>query len=212
MPKGITRILTPQEELKIKKEYLTTPVKTLAREIGVSQTKIRGFLKKHKLIIPAHIAAERRAKSQFKKGHVPLNKGKEWKDFMSAEAMEASRRTQFKPGRKPHNTKYNGCIVKRADTSGRFYKYIRISEGKWELYHRYLWEQTNGPIPKGSVLIFKDEDNTNCRLENLELISVEEHMLRNSKHNYPEEIIPTMALIAKLEKSIKSKIKNDGKE
>jgi hypothetical protein len=105
MPKGITRILTPQEELKIKKEYLTTPVKTLAREIGVSQTKIRGFLKKHKLIIPAHIAAERMAKSQFKKGHVPINKGQKWKAIMSAEAMEASRRTQFKPGSKPHNTK-----------------------------------------------------------------------------------------------------------
>jgi hypothetical protein len=55
------------------------------------------------------------------------------------------------------------------------------------------------------VLIFKDEDSTNCSMENLELISMEEHMLRNSKHNYPEEIIPTMALIAQLEKSIKSK-------
>lgn len=205
MPKGKTRPFTSFEEWKIKQEFLIKPIKTLASEIGVGQTKVRNFLKKNGLVIPPDVAAERRKKSQFKKGMVSWNKGKKPSEYLTAEAQDKMSKTQFKKGRKPHNTKYDGCIVIRRDKNGFLYKYIRLSKGNWALLHRYNWEQANGKIEPGMIISFVDGNTLNCEISNLEILSMEQNMLRNSKHNFPDEIVPTMALISKLEKSIKSK-------
>jgi hypothetical protein len=42
--------------------------------------------------------------TQFKKGNVAFNKGKKREEFMTPEGMAAVEKTQFKKGRKPHNT------------------------------------------------------------------------------------------------------------
>ncbi len=60
------------------------------------------------------------------------------------------------------------------------YKYICTAIGKWELYHRYLWQQTHGAIPQGHCIWFKDGDTMNCSIENLECISRKENRYRNS--------------------------------
>jgi len=62
---------------------------------------------------------------------------------------------------------------------GRMMKNIKIN-GKFRHYHRYLWEQANGKVPKGYNVVFKDGDTMNCVLENLECISDREIQLRNS--------------------------------
>lgn len=59
------------------------------------------------------------------------------------------------------------------------FKYIKIN-GDYIHYHRYLWEQEYGEIPKGHNVVFKDGDAMNCILENLECISNQELQLRNS--------------------------------
>jgi len=41
----------------------------------------------------------------------------------------------------------------------------------FDLKHRVIWENTHGPIPKNQVLAFKNQDKTDCRLENLILMS-----------------------------------------
>lgn len=41
----------------------------------------------------------------------------------------------------------------------------------WIQKHVLLWEQANGPIPKGHCLIFLDGNRSNIALDNLELIS-----------------------------------------
>jgi hypothetical protein len=41
----------------------------------------------------------------------------------------------------------------------------------FNLKHRVIWENTHGPIPKDQVLAFKNQDKTDCRLENLILMS-----------------------------------------
>ena len=66
---------------------------------------------------------------------------------------------------------------------------------------RYIWEQHNGPIPKGSVVSFKDGNKLNCDIDNLFLTTQEEIMLRNSLHNYPE-LRDVNRLIKKLKKRI----------
>lgn len=62
---------------------------------------------------------------------------------------------------------------------GRMLKHIKV-DGTFKHYHRFLWEQAFGPVPKGYNVIFKDGDSMNCVLENLECITDREIQLRNS--------------------------------
>lgn len=62
---------------------------------------------------------------------------------------------------------------------GRMLKHIK-KDGKFRHYHRYLWEQANGKVPKGYNVVFKDGNTMNCVLENLECITDREIQLRNS--------------------------------
>jgi len=103
--------------------------------------------------------------TQFKKGHVPANKGQRG---ISYPGMEP---TQFKKGNKPHNWVPLGS--ERITKDG--YIQIKVDEGKsqhnWRGKHILVWEAVNGPLPKGYVIIFGDGNNRNFDLDNLLLIS-----------------------------------------
>lgn len=114
-------------------------------------------------------------RGRFTKGLVPHNKGKK----ISKELYEKLLPTMFKKGEKPHNAKYDGAITERIDTkTGLRYKYIRVAEKDWRLLQRYNWEKQNGSIPEGHVIIFKDGNQANCNVENLQCISMEENLNR----------------------------------
>lgn len=203
MPKGKFTPFTREQEKYIKREYLNKSVKQLANDVNCSFGRIMRFLKKNDLEIPRSVIEKRIQDSRRKKGDVAFNKGKKQIEFMSKEAIEKTKATRFKKGHIPHNTKGgNGTISIRQDSSGRFYKHIRVEKGVWELYHRFLWEQERGAIPNDMIVAFKDQDSLNVTIENLELISKEENMYRNSKMNYPKEIIPSMVLVNKLDKQL----------
>ena len=58
------------------------------------------------------------------------------------------------------------------NTSGR----PRIKVGhKWIMHHKWVWEQANGPAPKGWDIHHKDFDCTNNSLDNLQLLTQREH-------------------------------------
>lgn len=199
--------LTRKQEAYLLDNYLKIPVKRMAREIGLSSTKLRNEMKLRGLVVPKEIIEQHRKESYFKKGHVPENKGKRQVEFMSPEAIERTKKTRFTKGHLPHNTKSDGKITIRQDhqsRSGRFYKWIRLSKGKWQMLSHYVWEQANGPIPEGHMIWFKDGNSLNCDLSNLEMITNAENMLRNSRHKYPKEVIPTMVLLNKLNKKLKT--------
>jgi len=148
------------------------------------------------------MTVERRNKeTQFKKGMTPWNKGLKGVNI-------GGRETQFKKGQKPHNTKYDGAISIRNDSSGTGYKHIRVSEGRWELLQRQVWEQHNGPIPEGMIIAFKNGDSMNCEIDNLTMITREENMIRNSIQRYPEEIVATIRTRQMLNNRIK-KLQNE---
>lgn len=193
-----------EQQIKIRAEYLTKPVKTLARELGVTPGRINRFLNRNNLQIPADIKENRKKESLFQKGDIPFTKGLKQLDYMSAEAIERTKKTRFKKGNIPHNTKENGAIVERTEGGGRVYKWIRISQGVWKHYHRFLWEKEFGSVPDGKVIAFIDGDTTNTVLSNLKLISKAENMIRNSIHEFPEEIIPSLVLVNELENKLKS--------
>jgi len=138
---------------------------------------------------------------QFQKGNIPYNKGKKMPDHV----YEKAKATMFKKGQIPFNHKPVGTITERASHSNRWnFLYIKIGEpNKWKELHRYLWEKKKGPIPEDKILVFKDGDNHNCSLENLELITREENMRRNSIHNrYPEDLKRAILLLGALKRKI----------
>ena len=64
------------------------------------------------------------------------------------------------------------------------YTYIKINNIRkkgqrcfrenWKLKHRYIWEQTYGPIPKGYCILFLDGNTLNCDINNLYLVTKKE--------------------------------------
>lgn len=206
MPKGYFIPLTEDQEQQIRDKYLEVPIKTLAKELGTTFGVITRRLKNWGLEIPKDLVEKRSIESRYNKGHVSANKGLKQEEYMSPEAIERTKATRFKKGRKPHNVKYDGYERKRGDG----YIYVRISENNYQLKHKWIWEKENGPVPEGMVIHFKDGNQENCSIENLEIISKTENMIRNSIHNYPEETIDTMVLISKIKKTVKQK--TDGKE
>jgi len=134
---------------------------------------------------------------QFKKGQVSHNKGKK----MPPELYEKVKRTMFKLGNKPGNIKKVGA--ERIDHEG--YTYVKIADGDWRLKHRIVYENVNGPVPENHVVIFKDNNMHNFDINNLQMISQKENMLRNTIHQYPEQIQELIKLKNKLKKKINEK-------
>jgi hypothetical protein len=196
---------TPEEDQFIRDMYLTMPIKRIARLMGRAEGSVMGRFKRIGLTLPTEVAAARIAASRFQKGTPPANKGK----GMTKEIREKVSRTWFPKGNLPHNTKADGIIVGRVDKSGRRYLYIRITKSKWDLYHRYLWQQHYGEIPAGKLVVFKDGNSENCEIDNLELIDKHQNMMRNTIHNLPEEIRDTKLLIGALNRKINNHVKNN---
>jgi hypothetical protein len=149
------------------------------------------------LEIEAKKLAEAGKQYQFKKGQVSHNKGQK----MPKELYEKVKRTMFKPGHKPGNIKKVGA--ERIDYEG--YTYVKLADADWVLKHRHIWEQVNGPVLANHVVIFKDNNMHNFDINNLQMISQKENMLRNTIHQYPEQIQELIKLKNKLKKKINEK-------
>ena len=114
----------------------------------------------------------------FAKGQTSWNKGK--KGYMGANS------TSFKKGNTPHNHKPIGH--ERITVDG--YVEVKVAEPNvFELKHRQIWEQQHGKIPGSHVLVFKNLNKQDCRIENLMLVSRAELARLNQsyiKHSTPE--------------------------
>lgn len=137
-------------------------------------------------------------KTRFKPGNISHNKGQK----MSKELYERVKVSMFKKGNEPHNMKYDGH--ERLDPKDG-YIYIRISKGKYVLKHRLVWEQHNGPITKGNIIIFKDKNKYNLNIDNLQMITKRENMLRNTVTKYPLELQQLIKLNNKLKTTLNEK-------
>lgn len=99
--------------------------------------------------------------TQFKKGNVPVNKG------VKGGYMK-SNKTSFQKGNIPSNLRPVGS--ERLTING--YTEVKVAERKkWKMKHIIVWENANGAVPKGNVLIFADGNRQNIDLNNLVLVS-----------------------------------------
>ena len=162
-----------------------------ARKLGLA--KDPEFIRTHcRNLDPASGAAFR-----FAPGSVPPNKGKKGHSYPGMEA------TQFKAGHKPgnwmpigsHRYSKEGYLQRKVTDTG-------YPPRDWVAVHILLWEEANGPVPPGHALCFKDGDKTHIELENLELLTRRELMLRNSVHNLPSELKEVIRLKAALQRKI----------
>ena len=70
----------------------------------------------------------------------------------------------------------------------------------WVQKHRWLWEQANGEIPEGSMIIFLDRDRSNLDIANLYCINRKIHtiMIRNGWFTKDRELTLTAIKYAEL--------------
>lgn len=202
--------LTGRELRYIIENYPHKPTRVIAYFLDMSIYRVYNIASKRGIRkSPEFLASERSGifikgrqygkQYQYEKGHVPANKGKKMPEHLK----EKYKHTWFKKGSIPPNTKYDGYISVRKDSHGTPYAHIRVSAGKFELLHRHIWEQQNGPIPAGHVVTFKNGNTSDFRIENLELITHKQNMLRNTRHNYPLDLQHAIIALNKLKKTIK---------
>lgn len=188
----------PWEDSFMRKFYPVTLNRELAEVLGrtvpsVKKRSIKLGIKKDADFL--------RENTRFPKGHVPANKGKK----MPYNANSA--RTQFKRGALSHNTVPVGTEVVDADG----YLKRKVSDRKdiparknWKYVHRMLWEQHHGDIPEKHIVVFKNGDKTDLRIENLDCISLAELANRN-RERYPDELKQIAQLIGALNRQIRKR-------
>lgn len=148
------------------------------------------------------------ANTRFKKGNTPHNKGKKQTEWLSPESIENSKKTQFKKGQKPPKWKPIGS--ERVNTDGTVQ--VKVQDGKdgknWAYKHHLVWEEANGKIPDGHVIVFLDGNAQNCELENLKLVSRGNLMKVNHEHGkatVDPEVKELMYNVAELDSTTKEK-------
>lgn len=145
------------------------------------------------------------AKNRFGKGHTPFNKGKE----IDPETYAKISKTMFSKGSMPHNAIKDGEERLRKDKNGKLYIWIKPhNERKAKPKHIYLWESVHGKIPKGFNVIFKDKNQLNCTIENLECLSNKDLMMRNTIQRFPPELKSAIRLVNKLKRTTNAKEQN----
>ena len=130
--------------------------------------------------------------TRFKKGQVPHNKG------THPPTRGRMAETQFKKGNLPHNTLPIGAEVVRDDG----YMQVKVAEPNvWKLKHRIVWEEHNGPIPEGGLVVFRDGNRLNTDISNLALIDKSVSVRLNHmgiRHAEDPRLFDTAALVAKV--------------
>lgn len=198
---------TKEDDDFLRSNYLTMPTKRMSAELGRCEGSARQRMKILGLVVPPEMVEKFKQESRFKKGMVSFNKGKKQRQYMTITAILKTLKTRFKKGQQPHNTLYNGKITLRKerlrDGSVRYYQWKRIAKGKWKMLHVLKWEKKHGPVAPGYIIVFKDKDTMNVKMNNLEKITLAENMRRNTIHNLPPELKKTIRTLTSLKRKIK---------
>lgn len=183
--------LTESEKIFIRKSYRKMVYSEIGKQIGKSDSCIANFLRNEGLKLPKSEFVRRHKASLFKKGSISWNKG------LSLPNVPNS--GQFTKGSKPANTKPVGTVSVRYHKRDKCdYLWIKISDNNWKLLNRYNWEKAYGPIPRKHVIRFKDGDTINCNIENLELVSMKDNLIRNYPEVRPDRILYDRYIAARL--------------
>ena len=143
----------------------------------------------------------------FARGSTPYNKGQRG---VCPKGCEAS---WFEKGNRPHNWVPIG--TERINSDG--YAEIKVQEGKkqknWKGKHILIWEEANGPVPKGHVVIFGDRDKNNFEVSNLILVTRAQlaRLNQNKLIRDDADLTRTGVIIADLITAVSKRVKKKAK-
>lgn len=152
-----------------------------------------------------------RARTQFKQGLVPWNKG-----MSGYQAGGRSGETRFKPGVIQGAAKSKLSPVGTVSVDSEGYRRIKVAQTNhrkvnWKLLHVLVWEQANGPVPAKHAVTFRDGDRGNVNINNLKLTSRAELMEKNSViTRYPPSLVSLIRQLGGFQRRIRNKEKEVG--
>ncbi|MBP8277095.1 MAG: HNH endonuclease [Propionivibrio sp.] len=213
----MTRKLWTEDEISVLRElYPHTRAKDIADRLGCTTSQVlekawRLGLKKSREAIArmARAAMENPAhpcrKTQFKAGLAPWNKGTHY------QAGGRSAETQFKAGNRSGRASILWMPIgsERVRTDGYLERKLYdtgVTRRDFVCIHHIVWREAGREIPPGHVLVFKDGNNRNFDLDNLEAINRSDLMRRNSIHNYGPEIARLHQLQGAITRQINKRI------
>lgn len=210
------RLWTPSEDALMRERYPDSAMPELVRLLRRSassiygRAEVLGLSKSAEYMAGPHACRLRREDNpgiahRFQQGHKPWNAGaKGWK------AGGRSAETRFKPGQRPHTWQPIGS--ERFSKEGYLQRKVTDTgypPRDWVGVHVLLWQEHNGPVPPGHIVIFRDKNKRNITIDNLELITRAEHCRRNSIHRYPPELKATIRALGKLKRTIEAKVNEE---
>lgn len=197
------RAWTEQDLETLIRMYPTTDNSTIGNALGRTRNQIRNKAAKLRLKKPQEVREAIKQWSCFKPGQRPWNHGKKGLQI-------GGKDHQFKPWHKPVGTMAvgserqtkDGLIERKISDTG-------IRRKDWRPVHVLVWEEQNGPVPAGHVVIFADGNHRNFDIENLLMLSRADLMRRNSYLRYPEPLRELIRLRARLNRQINKRGKHE---
>jgi hypothetical protein len=201
------RRFTKEEDQYLTDNYLIFSSHELERQLDRPHGTVRQRYKLLGLIVPYSLKERFKNESCFQKGVKPFNAGIPRVSWMSSKGIKKVSQSQYKPGNLPWHTHKSNEVVKWQKPGEKPYLIIYIKPTVRKYLHRHIWEQTNGRIPKGQKIVFKDGNTLNCNLDNLEIVSDSEMMKRNSAQRFGPEIFKIIQLRGALNRQINKRLK-----
>lgn len=194
---------TPEQDAILRERYPNTLAQTIADDLGLPLGSVHdraarlGIRKDPEWMRENAREVQRRNGNtgRFRAGFTPWNKGKRCPGLGGE--------TSFRPGNRPHTwvptgterISKDGILQRKVTDDGPAYKH-------WKSVHAILWEAEHGPIPREHVVVFRNGNKQDFRLENLELVSRSELMRRNTIHRLPEDIRKACGSLGRLRRVI----------
>lgn len=205
---------TPEQLQQLRSQYPTTPTRQLAHQMSLPLGKVYAMAMRMGLRKSAEFMATSNKTgrilkggklsqaTQFHAGNTPWNAGRKgW------QAGGRSAETQFTTGMEPPNTLPVGSL-RTVCCKGitQLERKIGTTSGpnhmRWKAVHRLVWEAANGPVPKGSIVVFKTGMRTlveaDITLDKVECIT----RAQNAQRNHPRNKSPELAKLCQLKGAI----------
>ena len=209
--KPASRFWTPAEDDLLRSRYSDEPTESIAAALKRTMSSVYYRARRIGLYKSAAFLARLRSDvnqklllsgetTRFHPGQKPWNRG------IRFDVGGRSAETRFKPGQKPHSWRPIG--YERMTRDGHLERKVTDTGVKridYRLVHHLVWLAAGREIPSGHVLTFRDGNKRNFSLDNLELLSQRDLMLRNSYHNYGPEVANLIQLRGAINRQINRK-------
>jgi hypothetical protein len=214
---------TAAEDAQLRCRYPHESSATLAAALGCSVARIYSRaanlgLRKSVAYLASPAACRLRrgdnigAATRFTKGHVSANKGLRRPGYAPGRMAE----TQFKKGAMAGAAQRKWVPIGTEVLDADGYRKRKVADDRavasrfnWRYVHVLVWEDAHGPLPAGHAVVFRNGDRTDIRLDNLERISRQDLMRRNTMHNYPKPITEAYQLIGAIRRQINRRARRE---